>query len=366
MFKILINLLLLLFLKSPTARAGNRGRDFYDILGVSSDASKRQIKKAFRQLSLQFHPDKCDDKAGDCKDKFTDVNNAYEVLSDDKKREAYDSVGRDEERYKQWEKQGGGAGGGFNPFESFFGFGRKRGGDDGMPKTGNTRMILYVDLTQLYVGDFIEIRYYRNVLCQRVDECEINDDGCARAGIRKSTRRIGPGFVQQIEDNDSRCVARGKRYREKCKACPDGPTVQDVIPVTVDILPGMKDGQELQFEELADESIGHIPGDLIVVLRQTQHPHFVRDGDNLKLRLGIDLADALVGFETTIKHVDGHDVVIKSNEVIDCDYVKVIKAEGMPTDRGGFGDLIVTFEIEFPSKKFGNQQKQRLRNILKN
>jgi len=359
MFKILTNFLVLLFLNSPTAQA----RDFYDILGISSGASKRQIKKAFRKLSLKYHPDKCTDE-DDCKEKFTNINAAYECLSDDTKREAYDSVGRDEERFKKWEKQGGG-GGGFDPFANFFGFGRKRGNDD-QPKTGSTRMILYVDLTTLYVGDFIEIRYYRDVLCQRVDECEINDDGCARAGVRKSTRRIGPGFVQQVEDNDSRCVARGKRYKEKCRACPDGPTVEDVIPVTVDILPGMNDGQELQFEELGDESIGHIPGDLLVVLRQTPHPHFVRDGDNLKLRLGIDLADALVGFEKTIKHVDGHDVVIKSNEVIDCDYVKVIKSEGMPTERGGFGDLIVFFEIEFPSTKFSNQQKQRLRNILKN
>jgi len=358
MSKILINFLALLFLTLPPAQA----RDFYDILGVSSGASKRQIKKAFRKLSLKYHPDKCDDE-GKCKEKFTDVNAAYECLSDDKKREAYDSVGRDEEQFKKLEKQGQG-GGGFWPFPDIFG--RKRGSDDQMSKAGNSKMILYVDLTTLYVGDFIEIRYYRNVLCQRVDECEINDDGCARAGIRKSSRRIGPGFLQQIEENDSRCVARGKRYKEKCRACPDGPTVADVIPVTVDILPGMKDGQELKFEELADESVGHLPGDLLVVLRQVPHPHFTRDGNNLKLRLRIDLAEALVGFETTIKHVDGHDVVIKSNDVIDCYYVKVIKREGMPTERGGFGDLIVSFEIEFPSKKFSNQQKQRLRNILKN
>jgi len=356
MYKIFINFLVLLFLNSPTALA----RDFYKILDVPSNASKRQIKRAFRKLSLKYHPDKCED----CKEKFTDVNAAYECLSDDSKREAYDSVGRDEERFKEWEKQGGGRGG-FNPFEDFFGFGGRGRNDDQTPKAGSTRMILDVDLTTLYVGDFIEMRFYRNVLCPRVDECEISDGGCIRAGVRKTTRRIGPGFVQQIEDNDSRCVARGKRYKERCQACPEGPTVQDVIPITVDILPGMKDGQELIYEEQADESIGHLAGDLIVVLRQTRHPQFVRDGDNLKLRLAIDLADALVGFETTVKHVDGHDVIIKSNDVIDCAHVKVIKSEGMPTDSGGFGDLIVTFEIGFPHKQFSPQQKQSLREILK-
>jgi len=356
MLKIILNFLVVLYFNSSTALA----RDFYEILQVPGGASKRQIKKAFRKLSLKYHPDKCED----CGTQFTDVNAAYECLSDESKREAYDSVGRDEERFKKWEKQGG-SGGGFDPFSNFFGFGRKRGHDDQMPKAGNTRMILDVDLTTLYVGDFIEVRFFRDVLCQRVDECEINDDGCSRAGIRKTTRRIGPGFVQQMEENDHRCVARGKRYKDNCRACPDGPTVQDVIPVTIDILPGMMDGQELIFEELADESIGHSPGDLIIVLRQIAHPHFVRDGDDLRLRLGIDLADALVGFQTTIKHVDDHDVIIKSNEVIDCEYVKTIKSEGMPTENGGFGDLIVTFEIEFPKKKFTDQQKERLRRILK-
>jgi len=356
MFMILTKLLAIFFLNSPIALA----RDFYKILDVPSSASERQIKKAFRKLSLKYHPDKCED----CKEKFTDVNAAYECLGDKQKREAYDSVGKDEERFKKWETNQG-ASGGFD-FADLFGFGRRRGNDDQMPKAGNTKMILNVDLTTLYVGDYIEIKFIRDVLCPRVDECEINDDGCSRAGIRKTTRRIGPGFVQQMEENDNRCVARGKRYKENCRACPNGSTVQDSIPVTIDILPGMKHEQELKFEEFADESIGHLPGDLIVVLRQIPHPHFTRDGDDLHLRLGIDLADALVGFLTTVKHVDGHDVIIKSNNVIDCEYVKVIKGEGMPTESGGFGNLIVTFEIQFPSKKFTDKQKERLRRILKN
>jgi len=350
MLKIILNFLVVLYFNSLTAFA----RDFYAILELPNKASQRQIKRAFRKLSLKYHPDKCED----CGEQFVDVNAAYECLSDEEKRQAYDRVGGDEERYKEWEKQKG-----RDPFGGIFG--RRRGHDDQMPKAGSTRMILDVDLTTLYVGDFLEVKFFRDVLCQRVDECEINDDGCSRAGIRKSTRRIGGMFVQQIEENDHRCVGPGKTYKENCRACPDGPTVQDVIPVTIDILPGMMDGQELIFEELADESIGHAPGDLIIVLRQIPHPHFRREGDDLHLRLGIDLADALVGFESTVKHVDDHDVIIKSNEVIDCPYVKVIKGEGMPTESGGFGDLIVTFEIEFPTKKFTDKQKERLRRILK-
>jgi len=341
MLKILINFLVVILLNSPNTVA----RDFYKILGIGNASSGKQIKRAFRKLSLKYHPDKCED----CKEKFTDVNAAYDVLGDPKKRQVYDSFNGDEEQFKtRWAHM------------------QDRGphrGDE-TPRAADTRLALRVDLRTLYVGSIFEMRFFRDTLCQRVDECEKNDSGCARAGIRKSTRRLGGIFVQQVEEVDTRCVAEGKRYLENCKACPDGSTVSDEIPVTVDISPGMRHDQELVFEEYGDEKVGHIPGNLIIVLKQITHKHFVRDGDDLKLRIGIDLVDALVGFERTIEHVDGHEVVISSDEVIDCPFVKVIKNEGMPRESGGFGDLILTFEINFPSKKFKKDEKQMLTKIL--
>jgi len=343
MFKILRNILVVFFLNFQITEA----RNFYKILNIAKTASAKEIKRAFRKLSLKYHPDKCTDAK--CKEKFTDVNAAYDCLSDPKKRKVYDSVNRDEASYKKkWT-------------QLYSGHGRS----DETPKGQDTRLAIHFDLTTLYIGTTIEIRYFRDTLCQRIDECEKNDEGCARAGVRKSTRRIGGIFVQQIEEVDTSCVAEGKRYLKNCKACPNGSTVEDEISVSVDILPGMKHDQELIFEEYADEKMGHIPGNLIVTLKEKPHQYFVRDGDDLKLRLGIDLDDALVGFERTIKHVDGHDVVISSDEVIDCPYVKVIKEEGMPKESGGFGNLIVTFEIRFPSKRFTNKEKQLLRNVLK-
>jgi len=344
MFKILINFLVLLLLNSPNTLA----RDFYKILGIGNASSGKAIKRAFRKLSLKYHPDKCDD----CKDKFTDVNAAYDVLGDAKKRQVYDSFNGDEDKYKQkWTQMQSGGFGGFQR-------------NDETPRAADTKLALRVDLRTLYLGSIFEMRFFRDTLCQRVDECEKSDSGCARAGVRKSTRRLGGIFVQQIEEIDTRCVAEGKKYLDNCKACPDGSTVADEIPVTVDISPGMRHEQELIFEEYGDEKIGHIPGNLIIVLKQMPHKHFSRDGDDLKLRIGIDLVDALVGFERTIQHVDGHDVLISSDEVIDCPYVKIIKNEGMPKESGGFGDLILTFEIEFPSKKFKKDEKDMLRQIL--
>lgn len=342
MLKILINFLVVLLLNSPNTVA----RDFYKILGIGNTSSGKQIKRAFRKLSLKYHPDKCDE----CKEEFTDVNAAYDVLGNSKKRQVYDSFNGDEEKFKQrWgQMQGGGI------FQS----------NDETPRAADTKLALRVDLRTLYLGSIFEMRFFRDTLCQRVDECEKNDSGCSRAGIRKTTRRLGGIFVQQVEEVDTRCVAEGKRYLENCAACPGGSTVADEIPVTVDISPGMRHDQELVFEEYGDEKVGHIPGNLIIVLKQITHKNFVRDGDDLKLRIGIDLVDALVGFERTIQHVDGHDVLISSDEVINCPYVKVIKNEGMPKEIGGFGDLILTFEIDFPSKKFKKDEKQKLRQIL--
>jgi len=353
-----LNILLLVSL----LHTATEGRNFYTILDIPNGSnSQRQIKKAFRKQSLLYHPDKCSEDEAVCQEKMTDVNAAYEVLSDQEKKQVYDQYGYDEERYKEWEKRNSG-GGGFDPFADFFGRGRR---EEGEPKAPDTRIVLDVDLRMLYVGHFIEIKFFRDVLCPLVDECEISDSGCARAGIRKVTRRIGPGFVQQMEESDARCVARGKRYKESCHACPDGPTVVNSIPVSVDIDPGMVHGEEIRFEEFGDERIGHTPGDLIVVLRQNSHQHFSREGDDLHLRLSIPLIDALVGFKTEIPHVDDHPIVISSDNVIDCPTVRTFRNEGMPTKNGRFGDLIVTFDINFPRGPFNEKQKGALRKILK-
>lgn len=334
----------------------NAGRDFYKILGVDRNANDRQLKKAYRKLSLKYHPDRC--KEDSCHEKFTDVNAAYECLSDKEKRQIFNRRG--EEGVKEHEKQGGGGG-----FHDPFGMFRRRQRDDSIPKGENTRIVIDVPLKVLYSGDIIEAEFERDVLCSRWDECEIDDSECSGPGVRTKTQRIGPGFMQQFQQQDDRCIARGKRYNPRCSACPDGATVKDTTPITIDIEPGMKHGQEIVFEDVGDESIGKSPGNLIVVLREQAHPYFTRDGDNLRLRLGITLTDALVGFETTIKHVDGHEVRVKSSSVINCEHVMKIRGEGMPRQTGtGLGDLIITFDIEFPRKTFSETQKKNLRRIL--
>lgn len=338
----------------------NSGRDFYKILGVGKQAGERELKKAFRKLSLKYHPDKCD--GDECSKQFTDVNAAYEALSDGGKRRAYDQGGED--GLKEFEAQSSQAGAGMNPFAQFFGMGGQQE-DAGEQKKGpNTVVLIDISLKSLYMGAVVEVGFERDILCHRWDECETNDNGCHAAGIRVKKVQLAPGFVQQVQEEDSKCVARGKRYKKKCRACPDGATIPEVVPITLDIEPGMAGGTNITYDEMADEGVGTAAGNLIFTIMEESHPFFTRSGDDLNMRLGITLVDSLLGFTTTIEHVDGHTVDIESEDIINCEHVMTLEGEGMPTMDGGYGNLIITFDIEFPAKKFTKKQKTGLRKVL--
>lgn len=359
-FPIVVLFLLAIFSEGRRRNKGSRnsGRDFYKILNIKRSANERQIKKAYRKLSKQYHPDKNKDPGAE--DIYKDIVAAYECLSDKEKREVYDRHG--EEGLEDLQKQNQGGGG--SPFDFFFG-GNQRRQDSGQPKGPDVHIKMAVSLKTLYLGDIIEFDYIRAVMCSRWDECEIDDRECDGPGVRMVTRTIGPGFIQKMQSQDDRCVSRGKRYNPNCRACPDGPTVTDSTPLMLEIEAGMKHGDTIIFEEVADETIGHTPGNLIIELVAEKHSFLNRKGDDLNMRLNIPLVDALAGFSKTIQHVDGHDVVIEPNQIISCNSVVRIPGEGMPNrnNPNQKGDLIVRFNIDFPHH-LTEKQKKSLRATL--
>jgi DnaJ family protein B protein 11 len=141
-------------------------------------------------------------------------------------------------------------------------------------------------------------------------------------------------------------------------------TEQEEISLTVDVQAGMRDGDTVKFDQVADEAVGHIPGDLIFVIVQTPHPLFRRDGDNLHVDFTISLLESLVGFSKTIEHLDGHKVEIIKSDVTFCSQVVTVRGEGMPR-RGSRskGDLFVTLHIEFP-REFNDRQKGLIRQAM--
>jgi DnaJ-class molecular chaperone len=210
------------------------------------------------------------------------------------------------------------------------------------------------------------VEYTRQVVCVEASSCEKKNQDCQGPGIKLRVQQLAPGFVQQVQVSDPSCVARGKSWKSPCKACPRGMTEEEEIQLTVDVQPGMKEGDKIKFDQVADEAVGHTPGDLIFVIRQIKDAQFAREGDDLRTTMQITLEEALVGFEKSISHVDGHPVVVKKDDISHCGDVIRVVGEGMPKrgSRSSRGDLRVDLVINFP-QKFSIQQKNLLRQALK-
>lgn len=322
------------------------GRDFYKILGVGKDASEYEIKRSFRKLAIKMHPDKnLNDE--DASKKFQDLREAFEVLSDPKKRKLYDEGGED--KLKKMNSFGGGAG--MDPFESFFGdfFGFSGGHQENKetPRGADVTVDLWVTYEELYVGQFVELLRVKKVYQPAKGTRKCN---CRQEMI---TRQLGPGRFQMMQQT-------------VCDECPNMElTTQEKI-LEVEIEPGMKEGAEQKFHGEGEPHIDGDPGDLRVRIRTLPHPVFERRGDDLHTNATISLSDALTGFSISIKHLDGHEVRI-TREKVTWPGARVRKAgEGMPNYDNNHqkGALYITFNVEFPKGEINTDDKESLRQIL--
>jgi len=339
------------------------GEDFYKLLGIKRSATQKEIKKAYRSLSLKYHPDK--NKEEGAAEKFSEISRAYEVLSDDTLRDIYNQGG--EEGLKRHEQGGGGGHG--HPMEDMFNhfgfnFGGHGGRGRGEQKTASVEMPITLTLKQLYLGTSLEVEYVRQALCMNWQECMKNAQDCQGPGIRVRMQQLAPGFVQQVQQRDDKCVARGKMWRPNCRACPNGKTEAEKLDLNLDIVKGMRPGERITFEGVADEKPGMSAGDLIFIIREQRDETFTRDGDQLYMTFEIPLVDALTGFQKEITHLDGKKFTINVDGVTECDHVMRVPGKGMPRRSGrGYGDLYITFEVDFPDS-LSNIQKSKIREIL--
>lgn len=288
---------------------------------------------------------------------YVELNNAYEVLKDSNKRERYDMYGEDGLR-------GGGNdddddGDGFDPFASMFGggFGRRRRQRE-EKRVPDISIPLAVDLELLYNGGSVEIAHKRQILCKSWSDCESVCSHCGGRGFVIQTRRLGPGFVQQIQTTCPKCGGSGKIGVKDCRSCPNGQFEKEENTMTVDVERGMRDGHKVTFEGHTDELPDHYAGNVHFQLHTNAHARFERDGNNLHFKQTISLSEALVGVNRQVKQLDGRMVNITTEKVISPNESMRITGEGMPApDDGETGDMIVTFWVDFPQKLSADERK---------
>lgn len=345
-----------------------RETKYYDVLGVSPNATLEEIKKAYRRLALQYHPDKSKDNG----EKFKEIAQAFEVISDPKKRRIYDEGG------EQAIKEGGCEGGGFhNPmdlFDMFFGGGGRHRG----PRKGkDTVYQMSVKLEELYNGGIRKLSITRNCICSKcegrggksgaVQTCRT----CRGTGIQTHIRHLSPGFVQQIQSTCSTC--KGEREiidpKDCCKACEGKKVVSESKLIEVPIAIGMADGETIKFAGEGDREPGIEPGDVIIVIDEMPHSRFVRRRMDLIHTVTLTLSEALCGFTRTINTLDDRTLLLRSKpgEVFTGSEYRAIEGEGMPKYKSPFdkGRLIVKFQVIFPPSNFLTPAKlNHLRELL--
>lgn len=314
--------------------------DLYEVLQLDEEASSRDIKKAFRRLSVLMHPDKNLDNP-DATENFQKLSYAYEILGDEEKKFLYDQGGiaMVKEGEREVPEQGIGI------FGALFG-----GGKQQKTRGEDTHLTLKVDLADLYNGAERSVDHSRRVVCKgcsgrdfkKKEKCK----KCSRCPNEKTMveKQVGPGFFVQQEAE--------VKSKEKCK--------QELKELEVQVERGMSSGEKVKFKYLSEQKPKQIPGDVYVTIEQKDHSFFERKGKNLHYKMKITLKEALIGFKKTITHLDGHIVDIDSEDIKrrsrDSSSVfkpfekAVLKAEGMPVHEfpSQFGDLIITFQIIFP------------------
>ncbi len=347
-------------------------KDYYETLGVERGASTEEIKKAYRKLARQYHPDfnKDDVEAGK---KFNEIKEAYDVLSDAQKREQYDRFGHQDGFNAGSGGFEGFGGSGFGGFEDIMDhiFGNM-GGMGGRhrppgPEQGDhLRYDLDISLEEAYSGD------ERMITIPRTETCPECKGSRAKAGTRPETCSSCSGSGQQQFTRNTpfgrfmssqpcvACRGEGKVVKEPCQACSGQGRLVKERKLEVKIPAGIEDGMRLRFAGEGEAGLrGGPPGDLYVVIKVRPHKKFKRQGSDLYLDVPISISQAALGVEMELPTLDG-STVLRVPEGTQHGASFRLKGHGMPQLRGsGRGDLRIKVNLKVP-KKLDSRQRELL------
>jgi molecular chaperone DnaJ len=338
-------------------------QDFYELLGVGRDASSEDIKKAFRKLAMQYHPDR---NPGDetAEHRFKELNEAYDVLKDEQKRAAYDRFGH--AAFEQGGRGGQGdfgfAGGFADIFEEMFGsmMGGRAGGG-GANRGSDLRYNLEITLEEAFKGRETQVRVPTLAVC---DSCHGSGAEAGSRPVNCSTCR-GTGRVRAqqgfftMERTCPTCHGAGKVIENPCHACGGQGRVRKEKTLNVTIPPGVEDGTRIRLAGEGEAGIrGGANGDLYIFLAVKPHPLFQRDGANIHCRVPISMTTAALGGAVEVPTIDGSRAKVTIPAGTQTGHQFRLRGKGMSVLRShARGDMYAQVSVETPVHLTKRQQE---------
>lgn len=348
-------------------------RDYYEILGVTKSATQDEIKKAYRKMALQYHPDR---NPGDkeAEDKFKEAAEAYDVLSNEEKKARYDRFGH---AGVGGAAGGGGYGGGSmnmedifsqfgdifgegNPFESFFGGGQRSGGRDqrGRGQRGsNIRVKVKLNLEEIANGVQKKIKVKKHVVCDGCNGSGAKDSSsyqtCTTCNGAGAVRKVTNTFLGQMATTAAcpTCNGEGKIITSKCTKCRGEGRAYGEEVITIDIPAGVTEGIQLSMNGKGNAGVrGGYAGDLLITVEETPHPELRRDGNDIIHELHLNFAEAALGTQVEVPTIGGK-AKIKVPKGTQSGKLFRLQGKGLPNINGyGKGDEIIEVHIFTPQE----------------
>lgn len=349
-------------------------KDYYEILGVSKDASQKEIKKAYRKLAKKYHPDS-GDTTKEKEDKFKEASEAYEILSDEKKRKQYDQFGSGSFDGSGGFNQGFGNFGGFEDIDlsdilkgfGFGGFGGSSNRRRGPRKGSNVRVSVEIDFTEAAFGTKKEIRVPITDNCSTCGGTGAKKgshpetcDKCNGTGQIRVTQRTMLGAMSTVKSCD-KCGGSGEIIKDKCSTCNGTGKTKTVKKIEVDIPSGIDNGQSVRIRGKGDAGEkGGPQGDLIITVYVKEHELFNRDGYDVYCEVPLTFAEATLGAEIVVPTIDGK-VSYDIKPGTQSETVFRLKGKGIPhLKRYVRGDQYIKVKVEVP-KNLTKKQKELIR-----
>ena len=349
-------------------------RDYYEVLGVSKDATEAELKKVFRALARKFHPDKNPDDS-ESEQLFKEVQEAYAVLSNPEQRRQYDMFGHDSPGGSPF-GPGGFQGVNINlddlfsgGFESIFS-GMFGGGRTSRGRRGNDVLLRHsISLEQVFDEAEIEISAKLSIACESCDGTGAQSpedlqqcSTCDGQGRIMQQARVGP-FVQQMVSDCPDCAGSGKTIRKRCSSCRGSGTTLREQKLRINLPRGADDGLRLRHRGKGEPIVNGRPGDLYIQLDIEPHAWFERDGPDLIMALPLGYPEMMLGTQVELPHIDGKPLIIDVPAGAKPSETLLVRGRGLPHRRGrGRGNVTILLKLHVP-EKFNKSMRSTLEDM---